>query len=775
MMLKVRDWLETRAEQGKSILDAGGKPPARLKNRLQRTAVKLLAGFFAIMLVFTLVSRAADGITVARVKADTLKNGIITNRVLVNGIIMPLEDMSIRLPGDIYITDIKAVVGQKVSKDDVLLVFDGDDVDQQLDKLRDNLEINRLSIEAVESGASGGDSSAVMYARQALEQAQADYDRLLEKLNRGDARAENDLLEATRELENALNDDPEGDSSAINAARLSYEQALEDYEILKEKQRNNRQRAEDDLSEAENALADAGSAYRRAVEKAKADLINAAEDKVAAARASLAGTKESANDAIDNAQYAYDSALAKDAMNDKNYEAALNDVSKAETRLREAWDDLAALESAVEPDPAAIAAARTRVQSAQDALDAANNALAKLSYGESLETKRARETLNSTRDKWNGKISEAENALSDALAELTAAKAKTDMSDQQAVISAQIVVDSAQKSMKQAERALEDIIQLHADQLLAAERAIDTAQRNLLSAIDAVHKTADSAVEAAQKSVDNARRALEDNDQNTADQLLSAERAIETARRDLEQTIKQADDTAQNDEKSRRQAEIDKLTLLAEKQNLEQSIALLEEISALGGKLVSPIDGTIQSIANTGKTQDKVPVAIISHQDQGFYVDAKLDYKQAEKLAVGDSGTLSYTSEGKENEIDATITGIGAPDEDGKVPISASLPAGTYPTGASAELTITQTSDRQNACLHLSALRSSAGSDFVLVLREKKTVLGAEYSVVAVPVSVLMRDNENMSVSSSLTREDMVVVSANKPVAEGDMVRLETE
>jgi hypothetical protein len=119
------------------------------------------------------------------------------------------------------------------------------------------------------------------------------------------------------------------------------------------------------------------------------------------------------------------------------------------------------------------------------------------------------------------------------------------------------------------------------------------------------------------------------------------------------------------------------------------------------------------------------------------------------------------------------ITGIGAVDESGKAAVKCSLPKGVDPAGASAELTLTNISDRQHSTLPLGALRTDSGGDYVLRLVEKRSVMGVELTAERVAVTVLMKDNQQMSVSSPLFRDDRVITSASKPVSEGDRVRLE--
>jgi len=493
--------LGRKAESEMKMLEAGEKPRPRLKNKLQRTALLALAGFFVLMLAFTLVSWIADSNTVAKVKTETVKSSVLTDRITLNGLIEPLGDMPLALPGGIPIISTKVSVGQQVKAGDVLLELDEDEVTEQLNDLKDKLKLLELRYDATVSGASG---VSVSDAKHSLEQAEEDLKRMEKKLNRMVQRAEEDLQEA---------------EAALNQALAAYEQAL---------------------AEADNN----------------------------------------------------------------------------------------------ENDPS--------------------------------------------------------------------------------VLSAQNNVDAAKNVLKTAERALEDSKQSRDDQIITAKRAIETARRNL-------------------------------------------------------------DQARQNEEKSDMQAEVDKLTYISDKRTLEASIAEYEKIATSGGVLVSPIDGSVLSITESGETQDGIPAVTVSRNDLGFSFIAKLDQEKAKKLYSGAKGTLIYSFEGKTKEVEAAITSIGAADDKGEVTVTASLPDGSYTPGIAGEMTWTQRSEMQTSCLPLSALRSDSSGDYVLVIREKKTVMGLEHTVTKVAVTVLSRDSEQMSIESALLKDDLVVVSSNKPIAEGDRVRLETD
>ena len=529
----------------------------KIQNKTQRTAAKLLAGFFGLMLVFTIVSRAAEGMTTAAVQAEKPSSGVITDRVTLTGSIKPMEDLDITLPGNLYVTAAKAEPGQFVEEGDVLLEFDAEDVRDQLRDRENGIAIAKNKLAIAENGGSVDTVTAVKNAETALEQAQVDYNRLADKLKVSKARAQQDY----------------------NTARA--------------------------------ALSDAQTDYATALIKGREDL---------------------------------------------------------------------------------VAAARAKADSAQKALDSAEGPQA---------------------------VAEAQKALDSARSELTAARFTADVSTQQVVISAQNSLDAAKRSLQAAERALED-----------SNRSAD-------------------------------------------DQLLTASRAVDKAKRDLAQARRDAADKERSAENSALQTLNETITLKADIEAQEKTAALLEEILEMDGKLLAPIEGTVQSIMGTGKTQDRVSAARLARGDAGFYYSARTTAANAASLAVGDTGTLTYKSDGRDQRAQAIITDIGAADDDGSVLVKASLPEGSYPSGVSGELAIARTGDRQSTCVPVSALRSDSDGDYVLTLEEKKTVTGLTYTARRVDVEVVSRDSALASLQGGLDRDALVLTSASKPVAEGDRVRID--
>ena len=686
--------LEARRE--KKMISSGESPAPRFKDPQQRGAARALAGFFALMLLLTLLSRAAEGLTVARVEVAQPKTGVLTQRVTVNGVIEAQGDLPITLPGGIEVLRVAAEKGQRVQAGGVLLELDQAGLESGLEKLRNGLKLLDLRIAAARQGNTEESTDALLSAQEAVESAE----------------------EALRSAEQAL------------------ENAREDHERLVQSRETAESREAEDLAQARADVEQAEANLEKAKKKAKEELEKAAKEKAEAARETLTGLEESAAEEKGAAKETLDTASQEQSSAADAYWNAIEARDRADRLVHEAQAALDKLLEAEAPDEQTVAAAQAALSQAQSVLLQIESSMGSLSAandsaGQAL--KQAQESLKKVNEKWEKELGKAKEALEKAEAELSEVQARSDMSEEPLVVSAQASLDSARRALRSAERMEADTQVSTEDQLRSSLRGIETAEQN----------------------VESARRNLE-----------RAERGVDSALRQMENQRK-------NNENARRQAEIEELGYLSQRRELEESIAALEQAAAAGGVVTAPISGTLFSILEEpGKTQEGARVALLSRSDLGFQFTGKLTEKEAGKLSVGDEGTLTYQQDGKSKTAKVAITGIGMADEQGMVQVTVRL-EGSYPTGVSASLEISKRSEQYSTCLPVSALRSGGTEGyFVLVMREKATVMGKEQTAVKVPVELLERDSKLAAVEGGMLQQgDRVIVTANKPVTEGDRVR----
>ena len=492
-------------------------------------------------------------------------------------------------------------------------------------------------------------------------------------------------------------------------AQRTLEDAKKAYERIAAKYARAEMRLKEDYTKLEETLADA-----------EKNLINKAEALVKEARENLQNVREDAEDAIRAAEQALDEESENLDDSEDSYQQALEAYEQAKDELNMANQRVSEIKEAIagkQPDDATdyteeLKEAEEELSIAQKAFNQAKKELSKADYNSS-SYDRADDNLDSIKRRWKRKIDKAKDALYKAETVLEAVREGKDFSTESAVSEAQAAIDTAREALNRA------------------------------------------------------RRESEDNQYSEEEELYAAGRAVETAQTALEDARRQADVL-------QKEGEIDRITCESERSDKEKSRAALQEILDNGGRLLAPAPGTVVRTLERGdKTKEGEDAVILSSADRGFVFEGKLDKDSARRFSAGDKGELHYKLDGSTQKADVEIHSISTPDESDQVLVTAVLPEGGYTSGMPAQLFLSRKSETYQNCLPLTALRSDSGGDHVFVLRKQSSVLGTEWVIARVDITVKERDSQMMYVDGALTYSDQVVISSNKIISEGDRVRIE--
>ena len=492
-------------------------------------------------------------------------------------------------------------------------------------------------------------------------------------------------------------------------AQRTLEDAKKAYERIAAKYARAEMRLKEDYTKLEETLADA-----------EKNLINKAEALVKEARENLQNVREDAEDAIRAAEQALDEESENLDDSEDSYQQALEAYEQAKDELNMANQRVSEIKEAIagkQPDDATdyteeLKEAEEERSIAQKAFNQAKKELSKADYNSS-SYDRADDNLDSIKRRWRHKTEKAKDALYEAETVLEAVREGKDFSTESAVSEAQAAIDAAREALNRARRESEDNQYSEEEELYAAGRAVETAQA-----------------------------------------------ALEDARRQAEVLQKEG--------------EIDRITCESERSDKEKSRAALQEILDNGGRLLAPAPGTVVRTLERGdKTKEGEDAVILSSADRGFVFEGKLDKDSARRFSAGDKGELHYKVDGSTQKADVEIHSISTPDESDQVFVTAVLPEGSYTSGMPAQLFLSRKSETYQNCLPLTALRSDSGGDHVFVLRKQSSVLGTEWVIARVDITVKERDSQMMYVDGALTYSDQVVISSNKIISEGDRVRIE--
>ena len=249
---------------------------------------------------------------------------------------------------------------------------------------------------------------------------------------------------------------------------------------------------------------------------------------------------------------------------------------------------------------------------------------------------------------------------------------------------------------------------------------------------------------------------------NNGMQLMTDKRKIEDAQRKLEEA-----------EKSANKNSID-VAIRENSMKLKQKeYDDLQEIIKNGGKILSDVKGSVGDIfAAPGEILKGDNYCTIIPDEANFIFVGEINSDDASYMKTGDSISISLS--GKSRALN-NITIKSVSREENRARVIADLPSGTETyLGQKATLTHEQKSEEYRSLVPLSAVRGSEGDYYILIVGEVKGVLGTQKTAQRAEVAVRDKDNKNAVIEGGFTANDLIISKSNKPVSEGDRVRVQS-
>ena len=162
------------------------------KSSLQVKAVKALAGFLILMFLLTILSRAADSLTIAKVTASAATGGVISHNIEVDGNITPNKDIAISTSANIKIASVEATEGKTVKKGDLLIQLDTDDLKKKMLQAQKELQVAK----ATASDKKANEAIAADTKSKSLQRTYEDYNQTVADANDSVSKAKSDMNEA---------------------------------------------------------------------------------------------------------------------------------------------------------------------------------------------------------------------------------------------------------------------------------------------------------------------------------------------------------------------------------------------------------------------------------------------------------------------------------------------------------------------------------------------------------------------------------------------------
>ncbi len=675
-----------------------------MENQLRR----LLFGFFILMAFFTVVSRSAASVMVAKVQVDTVKDGELSYELSGTGIIKENAEKYMDLymgfkTGKVYLEE-----GQQVEKGDLLFEYDIEQLKEKKNSLDKELKKLQLEYEKLDLASRSPDGSSEVEAAE------------LAKKN-----AEEDLKAAEQALEDMK-------AKVLKDKEEAYRQAVSSYEEIAASRDEAEKQAVRAVLDAESELADLK----------EPQLI--LKEKLEAYKNAVTGKKE--EDILKARRELFD------LYYNGGYEEHLEEKSDAGESLKRAEEDLKDIrkkwDAAIEEEDKdsddegvqkayreQLAAKKEEIKNAYRVIEDAQKKLDRLSdKDEELSS-----AVNHYREDMEKKSADTEASYA-ILYQILYDNLEV---DEKKISGAGIKLDRAKEDQAQNRKQWEEKLK---DASEKKEELLNVLTEMKLGSYDY-------------------EKDLKEGESG----IREAERALWNAELSLSQALGNERLTKENNQVRDKSVYLDKIMFQLDMDAKQDEINNLGDIISDKGKVTAPAAGVI--IKN-----DLVPGSILTGQEKlviatgGYELHITAGKEEMEHFQAGDELEIEINADNE--KITSRIENIELPDQDGNISFTALLPEGEYRTGGSLGYAMKKQSVTYPRCIPIQALRQDSRGTYVLLVKEKDSVLGKEETAFRLNVTVVSQDAETAAIEASLSEEDPVITGSNKNISEGDRVRI---
>lgn len=329
------------------------------KSSLQVKAIKALAGFLILMFLLTILSRAADSLTIAKVTASAATGGVISHNIETDGNITPNKDIAISTSADIKVASVEATEGKTVKKGDVLIQLDLDDLKTKLLKAQKDLAV----AQATASDKKANEAIEADNKARSLERSYEDYNQTISDADDAVSKAKDNMNEAWNAYndykKNNNNNSDDTDTTVSDSLQKTVEEKLEAYDKAVAELDGVEKHIEAEVQEEIKSEKEKGVKLSLADEQKIRERVNAYQENVSLLK--------NANDKVDKAKDALSE--AENALSAYNEQQNNNSSASYDEQLKALYDDYKSKEEAYDE---AIKQRKSTIQSADRSLEDAN-------------------------------------------------------------------------------------------------------------------------------------------------------------------------------------------------------------------------------------------------------------------------------------------------------------------------------------------------------------------------------------------------------------------
>lgn len=205
---------------------------------------------------------------------------------------------------------------------------------------------------------------------------------------------------------------------------------------------------------------------------------------------------------------------------------------------------------------------------------------------------------------------------------------------------------------------------------------------------------------------------------------------------------------------------------------LRADLSLYQEIKDGNGEIKADRGGMVTDLYITtgGRTADS---AVMLLADDSVPCQFKTTLTQEQKKYVGLNDQVSLKLDGSSREKEAVIDYLAeSSTAPGSYDVYINLPEGTGVPGMSGTMSHTETGEKHSCCVTPSAVNTVDNRSFVYVVKEREGILGMEYYVEQLSVTVEDQNDNWVALNAPLDKEDRILNSSTQEIKNGSVVRL---
>ena len=793
---------------------------------MRRKIIQLFGGFLCVMLVFTFLSRAADGTSVARVTTRRTMSGFVNHTISGSGRVEALRERAVSTEDGQIVKTIYVEEGQTVEKGDLLFDLDLDELQEQLLNARQELKKLKLQNQDTESQkAAQEQQDAFVLARaaqdyqetasgnaDAVADAWAAYEAASKALsdyikNGGDS---DDSPTGEDTVESALLADVADKEAELRAAEDTLETLNIQIELAVQQARSQAESSRSLQNSSAESGVQTGLSLQSSWEESdtasrdtqEADAQPVSEGEGATVQPVSEG-EESAIQIIDGREEPTVQTIGEkdepviQIIDGKEAQPASQEKNQNETQGTEQTEIQTEPQTLDSPVPES---AEQELHQPGEEIPQETSSGAELAGTDSGETESSGSDLLMTAvsDNEITEMGSDEAAQSESEAPKTESPAtvlseteppKTEApappassspsyespapetggqgSDNPIVIDPGTSAPEDSSSSETPDEAESRIRESYSQQKEQAQKAVQEASQALDEANAALNTYEASKEQEAENGEDTRKQQLLANVQETKDAYDAAVAAEQQGNKAAARQVEDANTPKGSDST----AEINEIT----EQQQELAISKLEELEAAGGEVKAPVSGIVTKInIVTGERTPDGTAVMMAEDAAGTKLSFLVSKEQEKYVSKGD--TVSILPSGSQNAItDYTVSSVEEDTEEtDMIRVTVNLPKGALEIGTAAEAEITKQSENYTQTIPLQAVYEDMGRNYVLVVQETTGILGTEYQASRVDVTVLDKNDTIAALQDgSLSSDQMVIISADRVIQDGSRVRIE--